>query len=263
MAELYTDTRMDLRIDYAANRPGGRMDTVHYHDAYEIYILERGERNYLIGGTLVSLTARDVALIRPFELHSTDGSAYSRYVLYFKEEYLDRYFSAEGKRLLLSLFEEKRVSLTEEAYARIVELLLALNGRHEDFLLLAEILRLLLLSRGHSARREEGEGSLAARITEYLRESYLDFCGLDALAARFFVTKSYLCRLFKRETGLSVVSYVNAQKLRKATEELRYTRKSVKRIAADCGLGSSVYFCKLFRESFGTSPLEYRKRHQI
>ena len=81
MPTLYTDTRMDLRIDYAANHPGGRMDTVHYHDAYEIYILERGERNYLIDGSLVGLSAGQIALIRPYELHSTDGSAYSRYVL--------------------------------------------------------------------------------------------------------------------------------------------------------------------------------------
>ena len=263
MTELYTDVRMDLRIDYAANRPAGKMDGVHYHDAYEIYVLEKGERNHLIDGTRISLAAREVALIKPFALHTTDGSAYSRYVLYFKEAYLDRYFSPVGKAVLLSLFEEKKLTLTEEAYARTVELLLALNGRHEDFLLLAEILHLLLAARERLTECAEGDGSLIARITEYLRESYLDFRGLDELAARFFVTKFYLCRLFKRETGLSVVSYVNAQKIRRACEELRYTRKSVKRIAADCGFSSSVYFCKLFREGLGTSPLEYRRMHQI
>ena len=263
MAELYTDILMDLRIDYAANRPGGKMESLHYHDAYEIYILEKGERTHRIDGVLVSLTAREVALIKPFAMHTTDGSAYSRYVLYFKEAYLDRYFSPEGKAVLLSLFEEKKLTLAEEAYARTVELLLALNGRHGDFLLLAEILRLLLAARDRGAECEAGEGSLASRITEYLRESYLDFRGLDELAARFFVTKFHLCRVFKQETGLSVVTYVNAQKLRRAGEELRYTRKSVKRIAADCGFSSSVYFCKLFRESLGTSPLEYRKMYQI
>ncbi len=181
MAELYTDTRMDLRIDYTANHPGGKMDSVHYHDAYEIYLLEQGERNYLIDGTLISLSEREVALIKPFELHSTDGSAYSRYVLYFKEEYLDRYFSAEGKAALLSLFTQKKLVLTEGDYTRVTALLTELNGRREDFLLLAEILRLLLASRELPARQGEEGGTLIARITEYLSEHYLDFQGLDEL----------------------------------------------------------------------------------
>ena len=262
MPTLYTDTRMTLRIDYAANHPGGRMDTVHYHDAYEIYVLEKGERNYLIDGTLIGLTAHEIALIRPYELHSTDGSAYSRYVLYFKEEYLDRYFSPEGKAVLLSLFDEKKLSPDGASYARLVALLLELNGRHEDFLLLGEILRLLLSCRGE-AKSTEGEGALITRVTAYLGQNYLTFTGLDELSAHFFVTKSHLCRLFKRETGLSVITYVNAQRLQRATEELRFTRKSIKRIAADCGFHSSVYFCKLFHESFGLSPGEYRKKQQI
>lgn len=262
MATLYTDTRMDLRIDYAANHPGGRMDTVHYHDAYEIYLLEQGERNYLIDGSLIGLSSGDVALIRPYELHSTDGSAYSRYVLYFKEDYLDRYFSAEGKAAILSLFERKKLSPDAERYTRLVSLLMELNTRHGDFLLFGEIMRLLLSCRGDAAG-SEGEGALIARVTAYLGQSYLTFTGLDELSARFFVTKSHLCRLFKRETGLSVITYVNAQRLQRATEELRFTRKSIKRVAVDCGFHSSMYFCRLFRESFGLSPGDYRKKHQI
>ena len=262
MAEMYTDTRMDLRIDYAANRPGGRMDTVHYHDAYEIYILERGERRYLIDGALVSLGAREVALIKPFEVHSTDGSAYSRYVLYFKEAYLDRYFSPEGKAVLLSLFDGKKLTLGEEEYARAVTLLGELNADRDDFLLLAELLRLLLSARRPSGE-DGGEEGLVTRVSEYLAKNYLAFDGLDGLAARFFVTKFHLCRAFKRKTGVSVVTYVNAQRLQCATEALRFTRKSVKSIAAECGFHSSVYFCKLFRESLGLSPLAYRRKHQI
>ena len=263
MAELYTDTLMELRIDYAANRPGGKMDTFHYHDAYEVYILEKGERNYLIDGVPVSLRGREVALINPFELHSTDGGAYSRYVLYFKEAYLDRYFTPEGKAALLAVFAEKRLTLTEEEYQRVIKLLWELNSARDDFLLLAEILHLLAAARAASSH-EEGRGTgLVEQITEYLGESYLTFGGLDELAARFFITKSYLCRLFKKEIGLSVVTYVNAKRLQRAAEELRLGGKSIKRIASDCGFHSSGYFSRIFHEELGLSPLEYRKKHQI
>ncbi len=263
MDELYTDTASELRVDYTADHRGGKMSEVHYHDAYEIYILEKGERKYLIDGTLISLSAREVALIRPFELHSTEGSAYSRYVFYFKETYLDRYFAPEGKAAILSLFERKKLTLDEGSYVRIVSLLTELNGSPEDFLLLGAILRLLFACRDIPSLGDGRESSLIAGITAYLGEHALTFTGLDELTSRFFITKSYLCRLFKRKTGLSVIEYVNAQKLQRATEELRFTRKSIKRIAAECGFGSSVYFCRLFQRSLGLSPGEYRKKHQI
>ena len=262
MTEQYTDTLMELRIDYAANHPGGKMDSLHYHDAYEIYILEKGERNYLIDGTLACLTGRDVALIKPFELHTTDGSAYSRFVLYFKEEYLDRYMTAAGKAALLAVFSQKKLTLSEEAYQRVTALLLELNAAHDDFLLLAEIMR-ILREAGKASPQKMQAASLITQIFEYLGQHYVDFGGLDGLAARFFITKPYLCRLFKKETGLSVVTYVNAQRLQRATEELRFTRKSVKRIAAECGFHSSGYFSRIFHEQLGLSPLEYRRKHQI
>ena len=263
MVEFYTDTLMDLRIDYRTNHSGGKMDSVHYHDAYEIYILEKGERKYLIDGTLISLSAQEIALIKPFELHSTEGSSYSRYVLYFKEEYLDRYFSAEGKAVILSLFSQKKLTLDAKNYAHLIELLVELNKNHEDFLLLGEIIHIMLSCRDLPSGHNDEESSLIARIIEYLGQNYLVLTGLDELSSHFFITKSHLCRLFKRETGLSVITYVNAKKLQHATEELCFSRKSVKKIAADCGFHSSMYFCKLFRESFGLSPAEYRKNHQI
>lgn len=258
----FTNIRTPLKIDYTGDHPGGRMAWLHYHNAYEIYILEKGERTYLIDGVLLSLSKREVALIRPFELHSTEGSMYSRYALYFKEEYLDRYFSPVGKEQLLSVFSQKKLTLDDECYARLSSLLTELNAKPDDFLLLGEILRILSSCRSTPSHQKNGEVALIERITEYLGEHYLTLGGLEELAARFFITKSYLCRLFKQEIGLSVITYVNAMKLQRATEELRFTRKSVKRIAADCGFHSSVYFCRLFRESFSLSPAEYRKKHQ-
>ena len=61
----------------------------------------------------------------------------------------------------------------------------------------------------------------------------------------------------------SVVLCVNAQRLQRATEELRFTGKSVKRIAAECGFHSSGCFSRIFHEQLGIAPLEYRRRHQI
>ena len=96
MDALYQELDSSIRIDYVSNSRGGRMASMHCHDAYEIYVLEKGERTYIIDDAFIELSERDVALIKPFELHTTDGGVYSRYLLYFKDEYLDRFFFKRG-----------------------------------------------------------------------------------------------------------------------------------------------------------------------
>ena len=136
---IFEDIEKEIQIDYTANMRGGLMSTVHNHSAYEIYILEKGERTYIIDDTFVELSDGDVALIRPFELHNTDGGAYSRYLLYFKEAYLDRYFTEEAKSRLLSLFQYKKLTLPPEAHKILKNLLLRFKIRLNGTIALASL----------------------------------------------------------------------------------------------------------------------------
>ncbi len=48
-----------------------------------------------------------------------------------------------------------------------------------------------------------------------------------------------------------------------ACEKLKFTKSGVEKIAFECGFHSSMYFCRLFKETFGLTPGEYRKREQL
>ena len=262
MDAIYQGIKTPVKIDYVSNSHGGKMAWVHYHDAYEIYILEKGERSYIIDGTFIELSARDVALIKPYELHSTDGSVYSRYLLYFKEEYLDRFFSKEAKEKLLCFFDRKKLSLDKDNYEKLINLLIRYQNNHEDFLLFCEIMQIFILCSKEDAITLGERSKLIYRIVEYLAQNFIRVDNLDELATHFFITKPYLCRLFKKETGISVVTFINTRKLQLACEKLQYTRANVEQIAAECGFNSSMYFCKFFKNAMGVSPGEYRRNMQ-
>ena len=263
MEALYQELQNDIQIDYVSNSRGGRMASVHCHDAYEIYILEKGERTYIIDGTFIELSDGDVALIKPYELHSTDGGIYSRYLLYFKDAYLDRFFTKEAKEKLLSFFSRKKLSLEKEACERLKELLLEFKNDNDNFLVFCEIIKLFSDCCGEEENIEvSARNRLISRVVEYLSNHYLDIDNLDSLADKFFITKHYLCRLVKKETGVSVVTYINTHKLQLACEKLQFTRDSVEDVATECGFNSSMYFCKVFKKNMGMSPGEYRKLKQ-
>jgi AraC-like DNA-binding protein len=69
----------------------------------------------------------------------------------------------------------------------------------------------------------------------------------------------YFGRIFKRETGLKPMEWLNQRRLQMACQYLSATRKSVSEIADLCGFASQFYFSRVFRRHFGQSPLEYRK----
>ncbi len=264
MDALYQELQNDVQIEYISNSLGGRMASMHCHDAYEIYILEQGERTYIIDGTFIELSKRDVALIKPYELHSTDGGMYSRHLLYFKDAYLDRFFTAEAKKELLSFFKRKKLTLNSENHEKLKKLLVELKRDSNNFLLFCEIMKLFNESCHSDENNMEisARNRLISRIVEYLANNYLEIKSLDSLADRFFITKHYLCRLVKKETGVSVITYINTHKLQLACEKLQFTRKNIEEIASECGFNSSMYFCKAFKKNMGVSPGEYRKQKQ-
>ena len=59
---------------------------------------------------------------------------------------------------------------------------------------------------------------------------------------------------------MTPVEYIRNYRLQKACYLLAESEDAITQIAYSCGLGSSSYFGKTFREKFGCSPLEYRRR---
>ena len=71
--------------------------------------------------------------------------------------------------------------------------------------------------------------------------------------------KSYLLRVFKESTGLTVNNYILQKRILKAKNELRFTNKTLDLIATECGLEDANYFIRIFKKIEGITPGEYRK----
>lgn len=104
-------------------------------------------------------------------------------------------------------------------------------------------------------------------VIEYIGGHCKEITSLDEIVEQFYISKSYLCRLFKEHTGISVVKYIHLLKIQSACEELQKTNRSVEEIALQCGFHTSVYFCRVFKKITGLTPSQYRgqslwiKRH--
>lgn len=97
-------------------------------------------------------------------------------------------------------------------------------------------------------------------VQQYLDEHYTEDISLDRLAEKFYISKYYLSREFKKEYGTTIIQYVMAKRITNAKELLRYSKDSIENIAQMCGIGDASYFNKMFRKMEGCTASEYRKQ---
>ena len=73
----------------------------------------------------------------------------------------------------------------------------------------------------------------------------------------------YICKLFKRHTGLNFTEYVSRLRIERSRELLANPNLRVGEIAFEVGFQSITHFNRVFRRVMGESPTAYRGRCAI
>ncbi|WP_238650596.1 AraC family transcriptional regulator [Paenibacillus piscarius] len=253
------------------------MDTDHFHDFYEIYYLLSGQRHYYIRNRMYALEAGDLVFINKNHLHRTTGGSHlphERVLVNFSDA--DLAPVAPGPDWM-NVFGGESFLLRPTAHeqGRIADLLHAmLEEQREEQLWSAEYTRtlllqlLILLERIRKAKPalvspEQSEGQRRVySIIEYLDNHYSERLSLGGIAEQFFISSTYLCRIFKQTTGFTIVEYLNYIRIREAKTLLTQTKWPITRVAAETGFESIAHFGRVFKAITGRSPLQYRKQHR-
>ena len=94
----------------------------------------------------------------------------------------------------------------------------------------------------------------------YIHEHCADKISVAEVAAAAYISERECFRTFHDCLKMTPVEYMTDYRLQKACHMLAEGNDSVTRICQSCGLGSSSYFGKVFRERVGCSPMEYRSK---
>lgn len=92
----------------------------------------------------------------------------------------------------------------------------------------------------------------------FIEKNYSLAVGLQETARHLEISESHLSRLFKEETGLSFIQYLNAVRINKAAVMMKDSSKNINDIATGCGFPTPGYFSKIFKQFSGYTPTAYR-----
>ena len=260
---------------YRISQPPVKALTVsHCHDKYEILYVVGGEGRYIVEGNEYEMRPGSLMVMRPFEYHCVepkDGVLFERYVLSFTavslpDDIKGLLLHFEGASHGGNFYSHETVSRTlVSAFERIATVKSLPEEKRALYLgmLVSEIV--ILLSASSAEERLLQNGELGARVIRYLNDNIEKNITLDDLAKRFFVSKYYLCRAFKRHNGISIHGYLTQKRIMYA-KQLIESGESASSAAYRVGFGDYSAFYRAYVKLTGAAPMlgrGERSKHEL
>lgn len=274
---IYAEAMEDISISRIIRNFEFNMPSKHTHDEYEIYFLITGERSYFIENQIYHVGPGSLVFIDRNTIHMTSqfGDSYhERIVIEMKGKLLSSLLACTGELSLSDFFSKNQgvIELTPEDQKYVLTLLdgiaREINVHDPGYKLMAmeKLIRLLFFSlRYVNAKVPVPPLSTTAthqkvsEVASYISANCAQARSLEDIARHFYISKSYLSRIFKEYTGYTVNEYINVNRIQLARRMLAESGKNISEIAEALGYDSITYFEKVFRKHTETSPLKYRK----
>lgn len=264
--------RMAQGDSIAGERISGVNDNMiksHYHNYYELYYLEEGNRYHMLQDDLYVLQSGEMILFSPYVMHRSYGDndvPFKRVVLYFKRDEVD---SAE----LLAALDSNNGMFKPETRIRqklhwILDELIQESENSSEFqkdyrhTLLNMLLFTIIRQTNKMDAEKSKDSNRISQVISYIHYHYEEDLTLEKLAQMFYISPYYLCREFKRHTNSTIVQYTNVTRIMNAQRKLMETDKTITEISKETGFSNLTHFNRVFKSVTGTTPSAYRKYQQ-
>ncbi|MBQ9753408.1 MAG: helix-turn-helix domain-containing protein [Lentisphaeria bacterium] len=212
--------------------------TFHFTGEPERMVLHQDEVCFLFPGDYHDITATEESELYWF---CFDGPHIQEIIAAFQLTRSPRPVTLCPRELFMRLIRETgspEVSACYEAGATAFQILsLALAGK----------------------KKEKSPPLLFKRFCESVSVYYnCSAMGIADYAKHLHCHRSTLVRVVTGEIGISPQTYLRKVRLERAKYMLEYTLFSIKQIALKCGFTNPDYFAKVFRQTYGKKPTEFR-----
>lgn len=245
---------------------------MHIHDCYEIYYSISGGKQFLIDNRFYSIEPGDIFIINQYESHKItqiDKMVHERIVVSIHPDYIKKFSTPETD--LDACFSERgeafshKISLNKEQQKRFLYYISKItnaNGYGHDIIEQAAFMELMVLISNtlqtNISRRPNTYvyNHQVDDILSYINRNISSPVTIEQLAGEFFLSESYICRIFKSATGTTINKYICARRISIA-KSLLNEGFSVTEAYEKSGFSDYSNFYKAFTKAVGISPKKY------
>jgi AraC-like DNA-binding protein len=263
-----------------SNRTGlvSSMNRYHIHHHYEVVYLISGERGFFIKDRSYTVRPGDLVIINSNEIHKSFDIGvpnYERVVVYYDSRYFSGFTKQEAAALLtpfggypiihLSIQERMRFDhLLAEFIEEITNKPPAFELRLQQLSaqLLVYLFRFIEKRNAAPVEHDSPIRKKVLEIVQYINKHYEEPLRLSTISGQFYISPSYLSKVFKSVTGFVLTDYVNIVRVKEAQRLLRDTDWSITEISERVGFDNFSHFGKMFKRISSLSPRAYRRQYK-
>lgn len=106
--------------------------------------------------------------------------------------------------------------------------------------------------------RPSADKGYLSQAVSYIEDNYNQDLHISQIADILGLSRSYFCRVFKRQMGMSPQDYIVSYRLEQAEKLLTDTNLSQKEIARRVGYPDVYAFSRMFKRRYGIAPGQFR-----
>lgn len=245
---------------------------MHIHDCYEIYYSISGGKQFLIDNKFYGIEPGTLFVINQYESHKltqVDKMVHERIVLSIHPDYTKKLSTDETN--LDACFSDRpqdfchKISLSRKQQSRFLYYINKITGAEgygHDVIEKAAFMEMMVLINNTLQLNEsrDGGGCVYSQqvddILSYINQNINFPITIEQLSGEFFLSESYICRIFKAATGTTINKYICARRISIAKSLLSEGR-SVTEAYERSGFTDYSNFFKAFTKAVGISPKKY------
>ena len=246
----------------------------HYHDFDKITIFIKGHVIYTIEGKSYELSHYDIVLVRHNDIHRLvvdNSQIYERIIVYISPNFMNAYKTdSYDLSYCFQKAEEEHSNVLRIPSLKNSSLFQSITRLEKSFSddgyasdLYRQVLFLeFMIHLNRAARKNRLEfidtdncNTKILDILQYINENLNHDLNIDILSDHFYISKYYMMRLFKQETGYTLGHYISQKRLLLA-KELILTGVSGTQACFDCGFKDYSTFSRAYKKFFHESPRE-------
>lgn len=238
----------------------------NWHDNTEFLHCTYGEGIVNCDSNIIRMTEGDTVVINARCLHSISSDTLIKYHCLIVD---NSFFTDNGIDIKRISFSEKIIDNT--AAQKMAHIASCMSDKdtplHTALIRLAVLDYICYITENYSyditAERNNLSKSYSAVLDaiDYINNHFAEKLSLEDISSRAGFSKYHFTRIFKENTGVTVIEHINARRCDNAGLLLRETQKPISEISFECGFENPSYFAKAFSKFYGILPSEYRKHH--
>ncbi|MDF2567910.1 MAG: hypothetical protein K0R90_1366 [Oscillospiraceae bacterium] len=228
-------------------------------DHYLFHYVVRGKGKYVVNDKTYEVTSGEGFIIEPDVLTYYEADAQDPW-----EYYWIGFYGSEAENLMddCGFHKSGYLIFTYNQDDQVEEILkqasFLCNQGSQNSKQLALIGNLYLFLSLISNPPTEKQDSYVHKITEYIHYHYSYPITVSQIAQYVGLNRSYMCKIFKKELGVSPQEYLINFRISKAKHLLKETNLNVSEVAFSCGFKDISHFSYIFKKRVGQAPAYFK-----